>query len=175
MKHLMLLRHAKTMPATPGMSDRDRPLAERGQRDARLMGEAIVEAGAPDLILVSPARRTRETLSGIQTSVSPTTRVVVVPEIYGAGGTYLDIIAAHGDDAARLLIIGHNPTIQATALIVAASGDKALRAELAAKFPTGSLFIGRLNIDDWTDIRPNRGELVAFIRPRDRGATDATD
>lgn len=175
MKHLMLLRHAKAVPATPGISDRDRPLADRGHRDARLMGKAIVEAGAPDLILVSPAKRTRETLSDILASVPPSTRVVVVPEIYGASGTYLDIVARHGGDAARLLVIGHNPTIHATAVAIAATGDRKLREALAEKFPTGSLVVSRFAIDDWADIGDSRGELIAFIRPRDLGATDATD
>ncbi len=171
----MLLRHAKTMPATPGMSDRDRPLLPRGHRDAHLMGGAIVGQGAPDLILVSPARRTRETLADILASVSNATRVRVLDPLYGAAGTYLDLIAANAADAGRVLVIGHNPTIHATALALAQSGKRALREELAAKFPTCTLAVSRVEIDDWAELPASAGELIALIRPRDLGAADAVD
>ncbi|HVZ15108.1 MAG TPA: histidine phosphatase family protein [Bauldia sp.] len=175
MKVVMLLRHAKTMAAGPGMSDRDRALLPRGHRDARLMGSAIVEQGVPDLILVSPARRTRETLSDVLATVPNSTPVRVVNELYGAQGTYLDLIAANAGDAARVLVIGHNPTIHATALALAGSGNRAFRDELAAKFPTCSLTVSRVAITNWAELPTAAGELVAFIRPRDLGAADAID
>jgi phosphohistidine phosphatase len=175
MKFVMLLRHAKTIAATPGMSDRDRPLLPRGRRDARLMGAVIVEAGTPDLILVSPARRTRETLAEVLESVSNDTRVRVVDGLYGAPGTYLDLIAANAGDAGRVLVIGHNPTIHATAVALAASGKRALREELAVRFPTASLAVSRVDIGDWAELPTASGELSVFIRPRDLGAADAID
>lgn len=175
MKVVMLLRHAKTMQAAPGMSDRDRPLLPRGQRDARLMGTAIVGQGTPDLILVSPARRTRETLSAILATVPASTPVRVVDALYGAAGTYLDLIAANAGNAARVLVIGHNPTIHATALALAQSGTRALREELAVKFPTCALAVSRLDIADWAELPTAGGELIALVRPRDLGATDAVD
>src|SRR5829696_7461526 len=61
MRRLLLLRHAKAAP-TGSAPDRDRPLAQRGREAAPLMGRYLVQNGLrPDLALVSPSRRTRET------------------------------------------------------------------------------------------------------------------
>ena len=61
MRRLMLLRHAKSnWPA--GVADRDRPLAARGREAAPLIGGYLAEELLlPDLVLISPARRTVET------------------------------------------------------------------------------------------------------------------
>ena len=60
---LTLFRHAKSSWATPGLPDFDRPLAPRGEEAAPLMAAFLAESGlAPDLVLCSSARRTRETL-----------------------------------------------------------------------------------------------------------------
>ena len=61
-RQLMLLRHAKAELGGPGMTDFERPLAGRGRKAAARMGRYLAENGlAPDLVLCSPARRTRET------------------------------------------------------------------------------------------------------------------
>ncbi len=173
MKHLYLLRHAKAVPAERGMADRDRPLTARGHRDARLMGTAIAEAGVPDLILCSPARRTRETLDGVVETLAAAPKVIIVDHLYdGRDATYDEVVAAHGGSALRLLIIAHNPTIHATAVALAIKGERSARAAMAAKFPTCALAVLALDIAEWR-VRP--GELIAFRRPRDLGAADGED
>ena len=62
MAHLILLRHAKAESASSTGRDIDRPLTERGHRDAAIMGRVLAQAGfIPDLALVSTARRAQET------------------------------------------------------------------------------------------------------------------
>ncbi|MEI9417788.1 histidine phosphatase family protein [Mesorhizobium sp. Cs1321R2N1] len=62
MKQLLLLRHAKSSWDDPDLDDFDRPLAERGLKAARLIGrELAARDWLPDLALVSPALRTRDT------------------------------------------------------------------------------------------------------------------
>ncbi len=149
------------------MADRDRPLTARGHRDARLIGTAIAEIGVPDLILCSPARRTRETLEGIVETLATEPKVTFADRLYDArDATYDDVIATHGGSAKRLLIIAHNPTIHATAVALSVKGDRALRAAMAAKFPTSALAVIAMDTADW-QVRP--GELVAFRRPKDLG------
>jgi phosphohistidine phosphatase len=132
------------------------------------MGSVIAEAGLPDLILCSPARRTRETLEGIVETLGTIPKVVIVDRLYDARDpTYLDLIGAHGDAATRLLVIAHNPTIHATAVALAAKGDRALRAAMAAKFPTCSLAVIASDASDWW-LKP--GELTLFRRPKDLGS-----
>ena len=59
-RQLILLRHAKAANAEAGMDDFARPLAERGLKDVAVVGRLLASHGlAPDLALVSPARRTR--------------------------------------------------------------------------------------------------------------------
>jgi len=57
-KRLALIRHAK---AKQGDRDIERPLARRGREDARVIGEWLAERAVPDVVLVSPSERTRET------------------------------------------------------------------------------------------------------------------
>jgi phosphohistidine phosphatase len=167
MKHLLLLRHAKTVPAERGMADRDRPLTQRGHRDARLMGTAIAEIGVPDLILCSPARRTRETLAGIVETLAAEPKVLMIDRLYdGRDSTYEDVIAAYGGTASRLLVIAHNPTIHATAVALSAKGDRAMRAAMSARFPTAALAVIAFDTPDW---HVTMGELVAFRVPADFG------
>ncbi len=167
-KHLLLLRHAKAHPAERGVADRDRSLTARGHRDARLMGTAIAEVGVPDLILCSPARRTRETLEGVIETLALEPKVVFVDRLYdGRDATYAEAIAANGGSVGSLLVIGHNPTVHATAVALAAKGDRGLRAAMSAKFPTCALAVITCDTADW---KLKAGELIAFRRPKDLGS-----
>lgn len=167
MKHLLLLRHAKTHPAERGTADRDRSLTARGHRDARLMGTAIAQDGVPDLILCSPARRARETLEGVIETLAAEPKVMIADRLYdGRDATYADVIATCGGSAARLLVIAHNPTIHATAVALTMKGERSARAAMAAKFPTAALAVIAIDVPDWY-VKP--GELIAFRRPGDLG------
>ena len=65
-RQLFVLRHAKSSWDDPGLDDHDRPLAPRGQRAVKLLGEHLRDRGVePDQVLCSSARRTRETLAGV--------------------------------------------------------------------------------------------------------------
>lgn len=169
MKRLILMRHAKAVPAAPGEPDRDRPLAERGHRDATLMGQSIAEDLPPDLILCSPSLRTVETMADVAAAFSDTTKCVSVESLYGGDpAAYLAAVADGGGREHCLLVIGHNPTIHATALMLARDPG----AKMRAKFPTGAAAILAFDVDDWPAVRPGRGKLVRFVRPKDLGTDD---
>lgn len=177
MRHLLLLRHAKAASGGPGIADRERPLAPRGNRDAGLIGAALVAEGTiPDLVLCSPTRRTRETLDGVVSRFPAAPRVIVVDSLYGAAdGDYVQIISEFGGTAKRLLVVGHNPTIHATALALAGSGDEALRTRLAGKFPTAGLALIAFKGKAWSATLPGSGELIQLLRPRDLCSSEADD
>ncbi|TGS55576.1 histidine phosphatase family protein, partial [Mesorhizobium sp. M1D.F.Ca.ET.183.01.1.1] len=62
MKQLLVLRHAKSSWDDPKLDDFDRPLGPRGLKTAPLMGREMARRGwLPELALVSPALRTRDT------------------------------------------------------------------------------------------------------------------
>jgi len=70
MRRLILFRHAKTEARSPSGDDASRRLTERGRDEAALMGRVLAEAGfLPDLALVSPAVRARETWEALAASL----------------------------------------------------------------------------------------------------------
>ena len=151
------------------MADRDRPLAPRGRRAAKRMASVIASPEfLPDHVICSPARRTRETLAPLLERLADSNEVGIADELYEPpSGHYLGVIAACGEPARRLLLIGHNPAIQATAIGLIGFGDDEITQQLAAKFPTGALVVIDFDLSDWSLIRPKSGRLVAFVQPRD--------
>ncbi len=163
MRRLILLRHAKSdRPA--GVRDLERPLNKRGRRAAPAVGARLAEEGLrPDLALVSPATRTRETWAAVKEALGNPPEETV-PEIYEAAAE--DILAAvrrAPEEAGTILVVGHNPGLGDLAAMLAGAGPKGLRALLATEFPTAAFAV----IDFDGAIAPGRGRLEHFVRPRD--------
>jgi phosphohistidine phosphatase len=122
---LVILRHAKA--ANPeGVADVQRPLTRRGQRDATAAGKWLTREGyEPDVVLCSPARRTRETWHGVAATLGRAPEVSYDQSLYVAGVTdLLDAVAEVTAEAATVLLIGHNPTMsQLSAMLDPAHAD----------------------------------------------------
>ena len=140
---LVLLRHAKSdWPV--GVPDIDRPLAERGRRDAPAAARWLAdEAGLPDLIVTSPALRTRQTvdlLLGAWKSFdgdSDAPAVDVQNLIYEASTHDLTrVVSDLPDSASRVLMVGHNPGLEEFAGSWPMTADSDAARRLSAKFPT---------------------------------------
>lgn len=169
-RQLLLLRHAKAVIGPPGMADFDRPLAERGQSAARRMGRYLMEQDLlPDLVLCSPAARTKSTWELASSQWPQPVPLHLVDALYdfGDGTALLNVIREQGGGARRLLLVTHNPATQALALGLSGSGPKALRREMAEKYPTAGLAILSFTTGDWGDTAEGAGRLDAFVRPRD--------
>lgn len=141
MKQLILMRHAKTEPWHEGIDDAGRALLERGKLDAREVGEALLAAGvSPDHVLVSSARRTRETWAEIR-GCFPSAHVRVLDELYLAEADEIMETALAADGDVTVLVIGHNPGMHdASADLVRMGGsdDPAAGQFVLGRFPTGS-------------------------------------
>ncbi len=163
------MRHAKAVPAGPGQGDLGRALNGRGRRAAREVARELHRRGArPDLILCSPSRRTRETLDGVLAVYEPAPHTLIEPELYLAEATRLvDRFRRLSPDIRQALLIGHNEGLAEAAIALAMAGDPAALASLQAKFPTGAVAWLRFPMEDWTRTGRTRGELLAFVRPRD--------
>jgi phosphohistidine phosphatase len=168
MRHLLLLRHAKAVLGDHGMADIDRPLAERGEKAAKLMGRWLADHDlAPDLVLCSPARRTRQTWEIASLELAPVeTRFLDELYDFGDGAALLKAIRRHGGEAKRLLLVIHNPATQNLALSLAGSGEKALISDMAEKYPTAGLAVFTLAGEGWSKTAEGAGRLDHFIRPR---------
>lgn len=169
MMRLLLLRHAKSSWDISGQPDFERALAPRGRRAAQMIGEHLATHRLmPDRILCSSARRTRETLIGILPLIASDVDIRITRDLYEVGhDAYIDCVSALGGGARTLLLIGHNPTVQETALELIGSGNPALRDEIAGKFPTAGLAVIDFDIHKWSELRPRTGRVVAFFRPRE--------
>ena len=165
-KRLYVLRHAKSSWDDPGLDDHERPLAPRGRRACAGMAEHIRTAGiAPDLVLCSTARRTRETLEG----VDPPGKRLIEAELYSASTQDLvDRLHRLSDDVSSAMLIGHNPSMQMLVLRLARRGDDGPeRAAVERKFPTGAL--GTLTFQcGWSELES--GERAPDSVPRAEGA-----
>jgi phosphohistidine phosphatase len=166
---LSLLRHAKSSWNHPTLPDQDRALATRGVTDAPLMGKAMTAHGiAPELVLCSSARRTRDTLALVLPELKAEPKVVYEDVLYHpTPETMLETLRAIGHGTTRVLLVGHNPEIQAFALDLVGSGPKHLRDRLAEKFPTAGLAVITFASGPWSGITVNSGELKLFLSPKD--------
>lgn len=110
---LLLVRHAKSSWDEVALPDRERPLSERGKRDAPLMGERLARDGVkPDLILSSPACRALSTARLIAAALDYLADILVDDRLYACDAkTLLGVIAELGDDLKRVMIVGHNPEL----------------------------------------------------------------
>jgi phosphohistidine phosphatase len=170
MRDLLLLRHAKSGWDDPSLADRDRPLAERGRKAARRMGRLLGERGwRPDLALVSPARRTRETWELVAETLGgkPPPALTVEMLYMASPADLMQAVCGHGAKARRLLVLGHNPGIEAFASMLAApDSDTGAMSRLKEKFPTAGL--ARFRFDGkWPELQPSAARLVEFVRPRE--------
>lgn len=153
---LQLLRHAKSSWADDGLADRERPLAGRGRAAASGVGERLAAAGAPDLILCSPARRACETCERLVAVLGAPPPVHVDDRLYLASAEgILAIVRAREDTPGRLMAIGHNPGMQTLAATLAAGTDPPLAARLRRRFPTAALAEFDLAAADWRGLRPS--------------------
>ncbi len=167
MRRLILLRHAKSdRPA--GVADRERPLNPRGRRAAPAVGAHLAKAGfRPDLALISPAQRTRETWEAVAAGLGdPETRWQ--PEIYEAPAErILAVIRTAPDQAGTVIVVGHNPGLGDLASDLVGEGPREARSRLALEFPTAAYAVIDFDAARWAEVTPKRGRLERFVRPRD--------
>lgn len=159
---LYLVRHAHAGWGAPGISDFDRPLDEIGRCEARDIAEQAVLAGfAPDALVFSPAQRCRETVSALL-DVFRAVQPMEDMQLYSGGvDAYFAQLRKHGT-LRSLMIVGHNPMIEAMAQHLSRSSD--VTAQLSMGFPTAGL----LAIDlarPLPDALSRCGEAVALITP----------
>ena len=128
MKRLTLMRHGDARWKDAGLSDLDRPLNRRGSAAAETMARRLLELElVPDLMLVSPARRTQQTGEIVARELSiPARRVVREERLYlAAVGDLLQVVRETGPRISHLLLIAHNPGISELAGLLVPKGTEA--------------------------------------------------
>jgi phosphohistidine phosphatase len=156
------MRHAKAEQHGP--TDFDRPLADRGHRDAAAVGVWLAGEGfEPDHALVSAALRTRETWVAVAAAADWDLDAEIDRGLYAAGpDTALDLVREVDDDVRGLLMIGHNPTIAVMAqLLDDGDGDPDLAEEMMSGYPTGAVAVFEVD-GSWADLEEGGARLVGF-------------
>jgi len=167
MLRLMLLRHAKSSWPT-GMLDAERPLSDRGEAAARLIGGYMAHHSLiPERVLCSPARRARDTWTGVLSSWPTPVDVVFDDRLYGATLQGIVSIVRDQEDAIRtLLVLGHNPGLQEAAEWLIAAGDVEQRERLREKFSAAALAVIDFALDKWSNVHERSGRLERYVTPR---------
>ncbi|HVZ03731.1 histidine phosphatase family protein [Hyphomicrobium sp.] len=170
---LALLRHAKSSWESGELDDFDRPLNARGRSAAPLMGEALRSIKfEPQLILCSPAKRTRETLELLEADGADTHAQIIFDEqLYLTNPeTLLDRLRQVAPTSKRVLMIGHNPGLHGLALMLTETGDAKSISRIEDKFPTCALAVFSFRETAWRDVGSASGHLEVFMTPRDRAS-----
>jgi phosphohistidine phosphatase len=164
-RRIVLLRHAKA--DWPQVSDHDRPLAERGRKDAPVAGRWLAGAGVtPELALCSTAVRTRETWKLCAGELPRRPKTVYDDRLYEASpGELIAVVNGVDDEVHDLLLVGHNPGLHGLADALAAEAEGDLRARMnRGGFPACAVAVLTLT-GGWKSVELGSARLVAYWTP----------
>lgn len=161
MKNLLIMRHAKSSWEFTNLSDHDRPLNDRGKRDAPRMGKVLLkERLVPQLIISSSAARARSTAEEVAKMSRYNGEISIDSSLYRAGSSaYLNALRRLTNQADTVLIVGHNPDVEH--LVEILTGN-------VMTIPTSGLAYVKLSIERWLDLKDDKkGELAKMWRPKE--------
>jgi len=161
MKLLYIVRHAKSSWTIPGQTDFDRPLNDRGKKDAPEMGRYLKKLKvAPDVVAVSTAKRTRETATLLLEALGSDAPVQWLDDLYHATPMQLtEVISAFPDRAQTGMVIAHNPGV--TEFV-----NRMNRKFRTDNMPTCCVAGIRVNTDSWKDFEAAEKEIFLFEYPK---------
>ncbi|MFB6755029.1 histidine phosphatase family protein [Streptomyces sp. NPDC056353] len=166
-RRIVLFRHAKA--DWPQVSDHERPLADRGRMDAAEAGRRLADTGVPfDQALCSTAVRTRETWKLAVQEFPHRPKTVYEERIYEASpGELIAVLNETPDDLSNVLVIGHNPGMEALTEILAGSAEAEVRKRINRRgFPTAAFAVLTFT-GSWKDVEPGTATLVDYWAPTD--------
>lgn len=168
MNELYLLRHAKAVLQSGEMRDADRPLEPRGREGAQAIANWLKRQKiAPELVLCSPATRTRQTWDLIADAFVRPPEIEYEAGLYLAGADrLLDYIRAVPDTVACVMMIGHNPGLHELAQMLSDTTAGPLASRLAENLATAGLV--RYEVaTEWAGLRRRGARLVSLVTPKD--------
>ncbi|HTH56602.1 MAG TPA: histidine phosphatase family protein [Cyclobacteriaceae bacterium] len=165
MKKLYLVRHAKSSWDDPDMNDFDRPLNERGEKDAPHMAKLLRQRQVfPDRMISSPALRAITTCRAFAKALDfEKQKIETIDRLYHAtASTWYNVLQSlkehKGDGEDVVLVFGHNPGITEFA-------NEILDSHID-NIPTCGIVSATLSIERWSEISSACGKLNSFDYPR---------
>jgi phosphohistidine phosphatase len=159
---LVVIRHAKSSWANPLQSDFERPLNDRGEQDAPMMGKRLKDRGIiPDLIIASTAKRAKQTAKKIAAELGyDVDKISWYNRLYHCiPSVFEEVIYEAPDDAKTVFIVAHNP------------GITQFVNELSPKFrtdnmPTCGIVVAELELNEWNEFNTAEKRVVLFDYPK---------
>ena len=161
MKTLCLIRHAKSSWTDPKMDDKDRPIDPRGETDAAHLAEFLLSHDInPDLVLVSPAKRTQMTSQILAKNMHiADKKLKTIDTVYQAAvEDLLHLIQQTDDHVNSLIIIGHNPGLSWLANYLADAHH--------INLPTCGAYAATFDTDKWQEVTIVEGKTIFVELPK---------
>jgi phosphohistidine phosphatase len=165
MKKLYFVRHAKSSWDEPDLSDFDRPLNDRGKRDAPRMAKRLKEKEvAPDLMLSSPAKRALSTCEKISEVLGyPKAAIKTDRRLYHASADeILQVLRELPATCDEVIVFGHNPGL--TEFVNEFSNDD----RYIPNVPTCGIVFYKIDVSDWRHLDWKKGHLQFFDYPKSK-------
>lgn len=162
MKSLYVIRHAKSSWGDFTQPDFDRPLNERGKRDAPVMAKRLIDAGVTiDLFISSPAKRAHKTCKLFcEVFNRAESDIKLINELYHASSQMLyEVVGSISDKHSSAAVFCHNPGI--TDFVN--SLDAMVQVD---NMPTCSIVGVRISADSWKDFATSKKEYLFFKYPK---------
>lgn len=159
MKKLFLIRHGKSDWSNILLDDFDRPLNKRGKNDVPLMANILKEKNiSPDLILASPAKRTKTTAKIIAKNIAYLQDIQYDENIYEASAkTIVNLIKEVDNQVNTFFLVGHNPSLNIfTSQFI----------NFKKNIPTTGIIEIEFNCDNWRNIEECKCRLISFDYPK---------
>ncbi len=168
---IFLLRHALAMPPGSAAQDSARSLSAKGLEDAQILGRIMAQKKyIPDVVLCSPAIRTRQTREALG-GIAPPEKTALLPILYDGGTqSYFEALQGLPDSARTVLLIGHNPCVHECAAGLAGDGPEAMLQRLLSGYKPATLSVLALELKAWADLRPRAATLTDLLDAQDYAA-----
>ncbi|HEX5653647.1 MAG TPA: histidine phosphatase family protein [Chitinophagaceae bacterium] len=161
MKILLLIRHAKSDWSSPTLGDFDRPLNERGKRDAPVMAHRLLDQEIViDAFIASPARRAKKTATIFAKAFKREKDAIIFKEeLYGApDSVFYEVIREAPDKYKSIAVFSHNPGITDFA--------NQLTDVRIDNIPTCGVFAVKIDCKKWSDFQAAKKEFWFFDYPK---------
>lgn len=164
MKKIVIMRHAKSSWDDDRLKDFDRPLNNRGVKDASLIGSFLKRSGKlPEFIFSSPAKRARQTTTLFCESTSVQTDSVIWTDkfYYGSASDYVDAIrSCEFKDVETVMLVGHNPLVEHTVRLLCGEHHHSL-----LRMPTAAVVCLEYPASDWRNADKIKSRFKWMITP----------
>lgn len=157
MKKLYIMRHAQKDESDLTIDDYDIPLTKKGQEDALKISKELAKDSNIDLIVSSPAKRTKMTSEILAKELNYTKNIMYNEVIYMSFlNELIETISYTFDTVNSMVVIGHNPSLTALAVTF---------VDFKEKMQMGSLVYIEFDCDSWTEISKDNAKLIYYKSP----------